>query len=323
MNCFRKIICTALLLAPTLFYSQYTDEINTNRPGKSMGGFAVGKTIMQFESGIYGIMEEHNVLNYEAKGVGLEAAIRYGAILEELEFIGEFQYQFDQYENALEVMNRNDFRQITLGAKYLFYDPDKNYKPEVNIYSWKANQKFKWRSLIPAMAVYAGANIVIGKDNPYTFEGDGISPKIMFITHNHFGKWVWVNNIIADKFTTEYPSYGGISTLTRGFNERWSGFIEYQGYISDYYADGIFRVGAAHLLNETMQVDASISKNVKDTPSIFYGGVGFSWRFDANYSEILLPGDSDLDKEKSREDKKKAKKEEKEKKRLDEIQTEE
>jgi len=318
----KKIFLPALLFTSAIFYGQYTDEINTNRPGESMGGFAVGKTVLQFETGIYGIMEEHDILNYKTKGVGLDATIRYGAFLEELEFIADIQYQFDQYENAIYVENRNNFRQLTLGAKFLAYDPDKNYKPEINIYSWKANHKFNWRRIIPAIAVYAGANIVMGQDNPYTFEGDGISPKVMLITHNHFGKWVWVNNIIADKLFTDYPSYGAISTLTRGFNEKWSGFVEYQGYISDYYADGIARVGAAHLLNETMQVDASISKNIKDTPNILYGGVGFSWRFDADYNEILLPGESDLEKSQSREDKKKAKKAEKEKKRLDEIQPE-
>jgi hypothetical protein len=322
MICLKKIFFYSLLLSSSINYAQFTDEINTNRPGESMGGFAVGKTIFQVETGVYGIIEEHDILNYKARGIGLDATIRYGAFLEELEFIADIQYQFDQYENALQIINRNDFKQITLGAKYLIYDPDKFYKPEVNLYSWKANRKFNWHNVIPAIAVYAGANIPAGKDNPYTFKGDEISPKVMLITHNHFGKWVWVNNIIADKITTDYPSYGGISTLTRGFNERWSAFIEYQGYISDYYADGIFRLGAAHLLRTDMQVDASISKNIKDTPSILYGGVGFSWRFDANYNEILLPGESDLEKSMSREEKKKAKKAEKEKKRLDEIQPE-
>jgi len=287
-----------------------------------MSGFAVGKTIFQVETGIYGILEEHDVLNYKTKGIGLDATIRYGAFLEEREFIADFQYQFDQYENALGVTNRNNFRQMTLGAKYLVNDPDKNYDPEVNLLSWKANRKFNWHSLIPAIAVYAGANIVVGKDNPYTFKGDEISPKVMLITHNHFGRWVWVNNIIADKITTDYPTYGGISTLTRGFNERWSAFIEYQGYISDYYADGIFRIGAAHLLTTDIQVDASLSKNIKNTPDIFYGGVGFSWRFDANYNDVILPGKSQLEKSQREEDKKKAKQAEKEKKRLDDIQPE-
>jgi hypothetical protein len=45
-----------------------------------------------------------------------------------------------------------------------------------------------------------------------------------------------------------------------------------------------------------MQIDASISTSLKDTPSILYGGIGFSWRYDANYKEVRMKvdtGDSD------------------------------
>lgn len=307
----------SLFLGSSIGYAQYTDQINSNRPGESMSAFAVGKTIFQVESGIYGTLEKHDILNTETKGIGLDMAIRYGAFVEELEFIVDFQYQFDQFTNALETYNRNNFRNTTIGAKYLIYDPDKNYKPEVNIYSWKANQRFKWRSLIPAIAVYGGVNIV-GKNNPYTFPDDKISPKFMAITQNHFGRWVWVNNLIADKLTTDYPSYGIISTLTHGFNERWSAFAEFQGYKSDFYADGLGRIGAAHLLGNNMQIDASITSNFKNTPSILYGGIGFSWRFDADYSNIHIRGESDLDMQKTREQKRQEKKQER--KRLDEME---
>lgn len=317
MTGIKKIFPFALLFVSYFAQAQYTDQINTNRPGESMSAFAVGETVAQVETGIYGIMEEHNILNYEAKGVGLDLTLRYGAFLEELEFIADMQYQFDQFEDALYTDNRNNFRQFTIGAKYLVYDPDKYYTPEPNLKSWKANRKFKFRTLVPAIAFYAGANFM-GKDNPYTFPDDGISPKVMLITHHHFGVWVWVNNIMYDKITTDYPSIGWISTLTRGFNESWSGFLEFQAYKSDFYADGIARIGAAHLLNDTMQVDASISSNFKNTPSILYGGVGFSWRFDANYNDVLLPGAADGEVEKSELDKKMEKKKEKEKKKFEE-----
>ncbi len=308
MNFIKRIFPLALLLAVQHANAQYTDQINSNRPGESMSGFAVGETIFQVEAGLYGIWEDHDILNYDAKGGGIDLQLRYGAFLEELEFVADIQYQFDQYSNALESYGRNDFRQFIIGAKYLIYDPDKYYEPEVNIKSWRANRKFKLRKLIPAVAVYAGANLIGGK-NPYTFPEDEVSPKVMVITHHYFGRWVWVNNIIGDKLTTDYPSIGIISTLTYGFNEKWSAFGEFQGYDSDYYADGIFRLGAAHLLGDTMQVDASISKNFKDTPFILYGGIGFSWRFDANYSDILLPGRAENEQEKSKAEKKKEKKE--------------
>jgi len=321
MTRLTNFLTPALLLVAGALQAQYTDQINTNRPGQSQSAFAVGETVFQIETGINGIMEKHDVLNYEAYGANLEVGLRYGMFMEELEFMLNLQYQFDQYSDALYSYGRNDFKQITFGAKYLIYDPDKYYTPEVNIYSWKQNHKFKWRSLIPAVAVYAGVNF-IGKNNPYSFPTDGISPKVVAILHNHFGKWVWVNNIIADKVLTDYPSYGWITTFTRGFNERWSGFMEFQAYKSDYYSDGVVRVGAAHLLNETMQIDASVSTNFKDTPGIIYGGIGFSWRFDADYKEILLPGKGDHEdeynkdkaKDKEQKDKKKKDREERRKK---------
>jgi len=36
-----------------------------------------------------------------------------------------------------------------------------------------------------------------------------------------------------------------------------------------------------------MQIDASISTNFKNTPSVLYGGIGFSWRYDGWYKEKL------------------------------------
>jgi hypothetical protein len=83
MICLKKIFFYSILLSSSINYAQFTDEINTNRPGESMGGFAVGKTIFQVETGIYGIIEEHDILNYKARGIGLDVTLRYGAFLEE------------------------------------------------------------------------------------------------------------------------------------------------------------------------------------------------------------------------------------------------
>lgn len=308
------------LIAVAVFCSigamaQFTDVINSNRPGESMSGFSVGKSVFQTEAGVYALREEHSLLNTEASGFGLDAAFRYGAFLEQLEFIANLKYQNDQFDTPFSRENRSAIRNFTLGAKYLIFDPFKNYEEKVNIYSWKANQRFKWRQFIPAVGVYAGANINFS-DNPYTFPEDPkISPKFMVITQNHFGSnVVFVTNIIVDRITTDYPSYGIIGTLTYGFNQQWSGFLEGQGYKSDFYSDAIARVGAAYLLRENFQIDVSISKNIKDTPDIVYGGIGFSWRFDKFYKDILIKGPGKEEK-KSKADKKK----EKEKKRIDEV----
>ena len=294
----KTLVFVAIFLSPFIHYGQYTDEINSNRPGETMSAFAVGKSVFQVESGIYGITQNHSILGYDSNGFGIDLVLRYGFFKEKLELLADFQYQYEYLNPALAFPEKSAFKQTILGAKYLIYDPFKNYEKNINVYSWKANHSFNWRQLIPAVSVFAGANITLA-DNPYYFSPDAaISPKVILIAQNHLGdgSWVFVTNIIADYIGTDYPSYGYGITLTKGFSRKWSGFIENQGYMSDFYSDSIVRGGAAFLIHNDLQVDASISSSLKDTPSILYGGIGFSWRYDANYKEVRMKvdtGDSD------------------------------
>ncbi|MEZ4854540.1 transporter [Flavobacterium sp.] len=323
MKIFNLVVSLSFLFITTCF-AQFTDEINSNRPGKSMMAFAVGKTIVQTEFGINYNSENHDVLGYKANGIIGELALRYGVWKEELEVIGEIQYQKDNYTSPFLNEKRSGIKQLTLGAKYLVYDPFKNYEEKPNLYSWKANHRFKWRQFIPAVAGYAGVNFGVG-DNPFDYAPDSIenpsfSPKATLIAQNHFGsRWVLVTNITYDKIGTDFASINYILTLTRGFNEKWSGFIENQGYNGDYYSDGIFRIGAAFLFDKFMQIDASIGKSLKSTPEIIYGGIGFSWRFDDLYVPVKIEKDNG-----SKMDKKMKKKADKEKKqqqkRLDQFE---
>lgn len=310
MQKIKILLATVLLTIPSIHYGQHTDQINSNRPGETMSAYSVGKSVIQIETGLYGIKQKHNLLNYDANGFGIDATLRWGLFMERLELIADIQYQNEKYNSLFNNSNIADFKQTILGAKFLIYDPFKNYEKKVNIYSWKANRKFNWRQLLPAVSLFAGANLTMA-DNPYAFSPESsISPKIMLITQNHLGdgKWVFVTNIIADYVTTDFPSYGYVVTLTRGFNDKWSGFVENQGFKSDFYSDAIVRGGAAYLINKDLQIDASISSSLKDTPSIVYGGIGFSWRYDANYKEVRVNIDSGDSGEKAEKRAKKTKK---------------
>jgi hypothetical protein len=310
MQKIKILLATVLLTIPSINYGQHTDQINSNRPGETMSAYSVGKSVIQIETGLYGIKQKHNLLNYDANGFGIDATLRWGLFMERLELIADIQYQNEKYNSLFNNSNIADFKQTILGAKFLIYDPFKNYEKKVNIYSWKANRKFNWRQLLPAVSLFAGANFTMA-DNPYAFSPESsISPKILLITQNHLGdgKWVFVTNIIADYVTTDFPSYGYVVTLTRGFNDKWSGFVENQGFKSDFYSDAIVRGGAAYLINKDLQIDASISSSLKNTPSIVYGGIGFSWRYDANYKEVRVNIDSGDSGEKAEKRAKKTKK---------------
>ena len=323
MQKLKRVLLIGFLMSTSYHFAQYTDIINSNRPGKSMSAYSVGMTVIQAEAGLYGVREKHDLQRYESNGFGSELSVRYGEFFEQFEMMLDLQYQKDWYTAPLVDDTRSGLKQTTIGAKYLVYDPFKNLREDKpNLYSWKANHsnKFNWKQLIPAVALYGGLNLRIG-NNPFYADQSKISPKGMIITQNHFGThWVFVNNFILDKITTNDANIGLVSTLTRGFNMRWSGFLEFQGTKSDVYADYLFRGGAAYLIRENIQIDASISKNIKDTPSILMGGFGLSWRFDANYEKVYLRSYKPED-PKEKEKDKKAKKDKK--KRKDAVELEE
>ncbi|MDO1500506.1 transporter [Winogradskyella maritima] len=267
-------------------FAQYTEVINSNRPGVSQSAFAVGTNVAQLELGAFTVKEEHTPLNYEVSGYGINFAVRYGLLFEQLEILVNGEYQNDTFTNLNSNPSSEDpranFRNFTLGAKYLVYDPYKNAEEEKpNLYSYHANRQFKWKSLIPAVAVYAGANFDT-KDNPYTAFGiEGFSPKIMVATQNNFaGGWVFVTNFIKDRIGTDQSDFQYILTLTHSFSPQWVIFGETQGIKSDFYADNLLRFGGAYLWSKDFQLDANITFNTKDTPSVFSLAFGASYRLD-------------------------------------------
>lgn len=325
MSRLKSLFSAAAISCTAIVSAQFTDVINSNRPGESMSAFSVGKTIVQGELGVTAVKEDHSLLGWDSKGVVSDLVVRYGAFFEQLEFIGELQYQYDKYnypDIGIEDETRSGFKTAYIGAKYLVYDPNKNYvdrKP--NLYSWRANHKFKWRNLIPAVGVYAGGHIHLSDKFPPTDQRK-FSGTARVITQNQLGRYVLVTNIVLDRFGSNYESIGYVATLTRGMNDRWSVFVENQGIQSDYYGDLIFRAGAAYLMEKNLQLDVNFGANIKDTPSVLQVGIGVSWRFDANYEDVILrlPGE---EKEMSKEDKKKEKeKNKKDKKRKDAIENE-
>jgi len=266
-------------------FSQYTDVINSNRPGVSRSAFSVGTNVIQFEVGPYILNEDHSQLKREDKSFGIDFSGRYGLIWEELELNieGTFQSTKRTYTNT--VANEetlSNFKTLTIGAKYLVYDPYKKTEEEKpNLYSWNANHKFKWKYLIPAVSVYVGGNYDT-KDNPFTAYGiEGFSPKVMVATQNNFvGGWVFVMNFIKDRIGTDQSDFQYLLTLTKSINSQWVVFGEAHGISSDFYADNLIRFGGAYLWSQNFQLDTALTLNTKDTPSVFGLTFGASYRLD-------------------------------------------
>ena len=311
------LVCLSVMFS-TCAFGQYTEVINSNRPGVSKSAFAVGTNVLQFELGPYIVKEERTpAASYEVSGFGADFSIRYGLFFEQLEVNVEGTYQNDTqtFKSTVNQENtRSNFKNFTLGAKYLVYDPYKNSEEEQpNLYSYHANRGFKWKFLIPAVSVYAGINID-SKDNPYLApDVEGISPKVMVATqHNFTGGWVFVMNFLKDRIGSDFSDFQYIVTLTKSVADQWAVFGEAQGIKSDFYADNLFRFGGAYLWSKDFQLDTAVTFNTKDTPSVFSVTLGASYRLDFHQDKEIDNNNSAEDeaKRKSRKNKKKRKKDE-------------
>ncbi len=294
------------LMLPILASGQYTDQINSNRPGMSIGAFAVGKNVIQAEAGFAFRKYQHQGYNLStSQGLLSFLSLRWGFLFETLELTYEGSYMWDVQQNKMAgdpiSTARKGFMQNFLGLKFLFFDPFKN-PDEVNVYSWKANNGFKIKQLIPAVSLTAGVNYDPLKDNPYPF-GDlfndlyrpifyqnlrqpldtepRMSLRATLATQSHFlGTWVFVTNWNVHRILTDYLEKSYILTLTHTFHPLWSVYIENQGIYSSIYQDTLLRLGAAYLYNNDLQIEATLGSNLKDSPSQWFVNAGISYRLD-------------------------------------------
>ena len=299
-------ITLLLVLVSFIGKAQYTEQINSNRPGASIGAFAVGKNVIQSEFGFAFKSYNHSGYNNSTfdGGIGL-LNLRWGFLMETLELYVESNYLVGVLNSKLtevpQKLTKKGFLRNFIGLKYLIYDPFKKER-EVNVYSWKANNGFKLRELIPAISITVGTNVNFEKINPFPYNNvfSNVYRPIFFqnlelsqeqepffhlrgilATQSHFlNTWVFVTNFSYDRYFSEYPEISYILTLTHTINSYWSIYIEHQGSESDLFRDYIYRVGGAYLFTNDIQFEATIGTSTKSTPSSILANVGVSFRLD-------------------------------------------
>lgn len=302
-NKMKKHLVIFLFLMPLLLNSQYTESINSNRPGTSHGAFSVGKDVLQLELGISQLNLNHKYLdNASVKGISINYNVRYGLHFENLElflkggFIKREITNFTINGRFFATRDEKFFNEHKVGLKYLIFDPFKNKEWHgMSMYSWKKNNRIRLTDFIPAISVFTGGDFVLvdhiqyddhfyrTKQQQYLYPDQApFSPFFGIATQNHFqGKWVVVNNISIENLVGEYSNINYLFTLTHNLtNPKWSIFVEFQHFDNQIYSDNLFKFGIANLLSKNSQIDLNFGGSLKDTPTYSYFDLGFSQRID-------------------------------------------
>ena len=282
--------------------AQYTELINSKRPGFSDSPFSVGTNVYQVEAGLF-YKDIGNYLfkdpelqianRYSSQTFGTDVSFRVGKFLDKLELDLDMAFVYESRDYSLpEVINisKLGLSKLTIGAKYLVYMPTYEDKSK-EIRSWKKRNSFDKKRLIPAVGIYAGLNTNFLTElykNP-----DGISPRFAVFTQNNLsGKLIVLTNLIADNMFTAYTEYSFIATTTYSLSAKVSVFGEGQVFQrKDVPNDYQFGIGGAYLLNKDMQVDGS-ARFINDERGdhTFLVGIGFSWRLDKHEDQFKLIG---------------------------------
>lgn len=280
--------------------AQYTEVINSRRPGFSDSPYSVGTGIYQVEGGLFYKnvgnylfydQELEQGVSYGSNSFGTDVMLRTGLFLEKLEF---------NLDMALLSENRDytrpaglsesgfGFSKLTLGAKYLVYKPEYTDKSK-EIRSWKKRHSFDKRRLIPAVGVYAGLNTNLLTDlykNP-----DGISPRFAVFTQNDISeRFIVLFNFIADYAFTDQSENSYIITVTYALTEQFSVFGENQGFFrKNVPNDFQFGAGGAYLINKDMQADLSARMILDERgDNTYIIGGGISWRLDRHKDKLVV-----------------------------------
>lgn len=291
----QKFSLLLFLTVPILVFGQYTDVINSNRPGLSVGAYAVGKNVVQAEFGGLYEQRDHGELNTTSNILGADLSLRYGLLFEQLElnYEGTYISQNISFDNFGFEERRTDFSRNRLGLKYLIYDRYKS--PESNspnLYSWRANNVFQLKNLIPSISLYGGATFNLG-DNPFYPEDPTLTYRGMMATQSRLTpRFVMITNIAYDRISSDDPELSYLISLQHAFrNPKWSVFVEHQGIDSERYSDLLLRTGIAHLFNENFQADLNLGASFKSTPSRIFIATGFSYRLDFHKDQLISIGD--------------------------------
>ena len=270
----------SFFIGSVMVFAQYTEVINSNKPGFSESPYSVGKGVYQFESNIFLRNTSISTTFSKPQSLGIDMLFRTSFFLDKLELNAQLTYQKDKiaFKN---IFTSNYFTsglsKMTIGAKYLVYQ--QTYKDKSKeIRSWKRKNAFDITRLIPSVAVYLGMNTDFVNDIHKT---GSITPKVGILLQNNLSRnFNVITNFYYDNIGTDFAQYSYIITLTQSFSNRWSAFFENQMVFQKKQNNINLGAGLAYLYSPNLQFNTSARFLFEGKSQGYYAGLGVSYRID-------------------------------------------
>lgn len=282
----RALLIIIVLIGFQDMNAQYTDIINSKRPGFSESPYSVGTKVYQFETGLF-YKQNNDESNFAYPNTfGGELFFRTSPFFEKLEVNVNIAYQTDEVQNPIgENYNISGLSDLRFGIKYLIYQQEYTDKSK-EIRSWKARTSFDKNRLIPTIGVYGGINTNFLSED---YKAESISFKGAILLQNDFSdRLVLLTNLIVDNIASENMGYGYIITMTYAITPNWSFFVEFAGkYETSDSSEYQLGTGIAYLISRDLQIDASYRTNIFENYSYNYLSVGASYRIDRHQDAAL------------------------------------
>ncbi|WP_299061638.1 transporter [uncultured Polaribacter sp.] len=277
---FLKLLFVFFLLKITAIQAQYTDVINSNKPGLSESPYAVGLGVYQVESNFFLRNTDTKTTFSNPQSYGADLLFRTSFLREKLEFNGQLIYQRDQFafDNVFKSeQSASGVSKFSLGAKYLLYQPTYTDKSK-EVRSWKRRNAFDKKRLLPSIAIYGGLNT--GFVNEVYVQG-GLSPKAGILLQQNLSRdFNVISNVFYDRIGTNFEEISYIITATQNFGSRWSGFLEHQGIFQEHQNNANIGAGLAYLFSKDFQINTSARFILEGINPGFVLGFGVSYRID-------------------------------------------
>ena len=293
-NHLLKLSCLFFLLGFSSAYSQYTDVINSNKPGFSESPYSVGRGIYQFEGNLFLRNTSIEPTFSIPQSFGFDMLFRTSLLSEKLELNAQVSYQRDKiaFKNIFTSSYfSTGFQKITIGAKYLVFQKEYEDKSK-EVRSWKKRHAFDRNRLIPSVAIYAGVNTDMEND---IYKTGNMSPKIGILLQNNLSNdFNIITNLYYDKIGTDFSEFSYIITATQNFSDKWSGFFENQTVLQKYQNNTNLAAGLAYLINRDFQINTSVRILFEGKAEGTYGSLGISYRINKHKDSFVDLQESNL-----------------------------